>query len=39
MLGDQLLNQAVAAKARTDLDWHPSHPALVEEFRHGSYGT
>jgi nucleoside-diphosphate-sugar epimerase len=35
-----LLDQStVAAKARTELDWHPTHPALVEEFRHGSYRT
>jgi len=26
-----------AAKARAELDWSPSHPGLVEEFRHGSY--
>jgi len=33
-----LLDQGTtAAKARTELDWHPSHPGLVEEFRHGSY--
>jgi nucleoside-diphosphate-sugar epimerase len=33
-----LLDQgATAAKARTDLDWRPSHPGLAEEFRHGSY--
>ena len=33
-----LLDQgATAAKARTELDWRPSHPGLVEEFRHGSY--
>ena len=35
-----LLDQGtVAAKARTELDWQPTHPALVEEFRHGSYRT
>ena len=35
-----LLDQGmVAAKARTDLNWSPSHPALVDEFRHGSYRT
>jgi nucleoside-diphosphate-sugar epimerase len=28
-----------AAKARAELDWRPSHPRLVEEFRHGSYHT
>jgi nucleoside-diphosphate-sugar epimerase len=33
-----LLDQgATAAKARTELDWSPSHPGLIEEFRHGSY--
>ena len=33
-----LLDQGtVAAKARTELDWSPSHPGLIEEFRHGSY--
>jgi nucleoside-diphosphate-sugar epimerase len=33
-----LLDQAtVAAKARSELGWHPSHPTLVDEFRHGSY--
>ena len=33
-----LLDQSTtAAKARTELDWYPSHPELVEEFRHGSY--
>jgi nucleoside-diphosphate-sugar epimerase len=33
-----LLDQATTAvKARTGLDWSPSHPGLVEEFRHGSY--
>src|ERR1022692_2567284 len=26
-----------AAKARAELGWNPSHPALVDEFRHGSY--
>jgi nucleoside-diphosphate-sugar epimerase len=26
-----------AAKARAELDWRPSHPGLVEEFRNGSY--
>jgi nucleoside-diphosphate-sugar epimerase len=35
-----LLDQGtVAAKARTQLDWQPSHPGLVEEFRRGSYAT
>ena len=33
-----LLDQSTtAAKARTELDWRPSHPGLGEEFRHGSY--
>jgi nucleoside-diphosphate-sugar epimerase len=33
-----LLDQGtVAAKARAELGWSPSHPGLVEEFRHGSY--
>ena len=33
-----LLDQrSVASKADADLDWHPSHPALVDEFRRGSY--
>jgi nucleoside-diphosphate-sugar epimerase len=33
-----LLDQATAAvKARAELGWQPSHPGLVEEFRHGSY--
>jgi nucleoside-diphosphate-sugar epimerase len=33
-----LLDQATeAAKARAELGWYPSHPSLVEEFRHGSY--
>jgi nucleoside-diphosphate-sugar epimerase len=33
-----LLDQGTnAAKARAELDWTPSHPGLVEEFRHGSY--
>jgi nucleoside-diphosphate-sugar epimerase len=33
-----LLDQgADAAKARAELGWHPSHPALADEFRHGSY--
>jgi nucleoside-diphosphate-sugar epimerase len=35
-----LLNQGtVAAKARAGLNWAPSHPGLVEEFRQGSYRT
>lgn len=33
-----LLDQGTAAaKARAELDWHPSRPGLVDEFRHGSY--
>jgi nucleoside-diphosphate-sugar epimerase len=33
-----LLDQrADAAKARAELDWRPSHPGLVDEFRNGSY--
>jgi nucleoside-diphosphate-sugar epimerase len=33
-----LLDQGtVAAKARAELGWAPSHPGLPEEFRHGSY--
>jgi nucleoside-diphosphate-sugar epimerase len=33
-----LLDQSAdAAKARAELGWHPSHPALADEFRHGSY--
>ena len=33
-----LLDQGTgAAKARTELDWQPTHPSLVEEFRAGSY--
>jgi nucleoside-diphosphate-sugar epimerase len=33
-----LLDQVIdAAKARADLDWSPSHPGLVDEFREGSY--
>ena len=33
-----LLDQGtVAARARAELGWHPSHPSLVDEFRHGSY--
>jgi nucleoside-diphosphate-sugar epimerase len=33
-----LLDQATnATKARTELEWSPSHPSLVEEFRRGSY--
>jgi nucleoside-diphosphate-sugar epimerase len=33
-----LLDQGTdAAKARAELSWSPSHPSLVDEFRHGSY--
>ena len=33
-----LLDQAAdAAKARVELDWHPSRPGLVDEMRTGSY--
>jgi nucleoside-diphosphate-sugar epimerase len=33
-----LLDQGTdAARARAELGWRPSHPGLVEEFRHGSY--
>jgi nucleoside-diphosphate-sugar epimerase len=33
-----LLDQGTdAARAQAELDWHPSRPGLVEEFRHGSY--
>ena len=33
-----LLDQATAAaRARAELDWQPTHPGLVDEFRHGSY--
>ncbi|MFZ0169004.1 MAG: NAD-dependent epimerase/dehydratase family protein [Candidatus Dormiibacterota bacterium] len=33
-----LLDQGTnAAKARTELDWQPSHPSLTDEFRQGSY--
>ena len=32
-----LLDQGTtAARARTELDWSPSHPNLADEFRHGS---
>jgi nucleoside-diphosphate-sugar epimerase len=35
-----LLDQGtVAPKARAELDWRPTHPSLVEEFRNGSYRT
>jgi nucleoside-diphosphate-sugar epimerase len=33
-----LLDQGTAAaRARAELGWRPSHPGLVEDFRHGSY--
>src|SRR5207302_6737044 len=33
-----LLDQGTdATKARAELDWTPTHPGLVDEFRHGSY--
>jgi len=33
-----LLDQGTdATKARDELGWHPSHPSLTDEFRHGSY--
>ena len=33
-----LLDQGTkAARARSELGWAPSHPSLVDEFRHGSY--
>src|SRR4029077_12483134 len=33
-----LMDQGTAAaKARAELDWSPSHPGLVDEFRNGSY--
>jgi nucleoside-diphosphate-sugar epimerase len=33
-----LLDQGTdAAKAKADLDWSPSHPGLVDDFRNGSY--
>jgi nucleoside-diphosphate-sugar epimerase len=33
-----LLDQrSKAIRAQSELDWAPSHPSLVEEFRHGSY--
>ena len=33
-----LLDQGTdAAKARAELGWSPSHPSLLDEFRHGSY--
>jgi nucleoside-diphosphate-sugar epimerase len=33
-----LLDQGTdAARARAELGWQPSHPALADDFRHGSY--
>jgi hypothetical protein len=33
-----LLDQGTTAdRVRTTLGWQPSHPSLVDEFRHGSY--
>jgi nucleoside-diphosphate-sugar epimerase len=33
-----LLDQGTdAARARAELDWHPTHPSLTDEFRPGSY--
>src|SRR6476619_3320530 len=33
-----LMDQGTATtKARADLDWSPTHPGLVDEFRNGSY--
>jgi nucleoside-diphosphate-sugar epimerase len=33
-----LLDQGTdAARAKADLDWSPSHPGLVDDFRSGSY--
>jgi nucleoside-diphosphate-sugar epimerase len=35
-----LLDQGMdAAKARAELNWRPSHPGLVDDFRNGSYRT
>jgi nucleoside-diphosphate-sugar epimerase len=35
-----LLDQStVATRARSELGWSPAHPALVDEFRQGSYRT
>jgi nucleoside-diphosphate-sugar epimerase len=38
-LADALLldQSTVAARARAELNWAPSHPGLAEEFRRGSY--
>jgi nucleoside-diphosphate-sugar epimerase len=33
-----LLDQGTeAARAHAELGWHPTHPSLADEFRHGSY--
>jgi hypothetical protein len=33
-----LLDQSAdAARARAELDWHPSHAGLIDELRNGSY--
>jgi uncharacterized protein YbjT (DUF2867 family) len=38
LAGVLLLDQGTdAAKAREEFGWYPSHPALVDDFRHGSY--
>ena len=35
-----LLDQGTdAARAWAELGWHPTHPSLADEFRHGSYRT
>ena len=35
-----LLDQGTAAtRARSELGWLPSRPGLVDDFRHGSYGS
>ena len=35
-----VLDQGIdAAKARAELDWPPTHPGLVDEFRNGSYSN
>ena len=36
--GTALLDQGTdVARAKADLDWSPSHPGLVDEYRNGSY--
>jgi hypothetical protein len=33
-----LLDQGTyGAAARDQLEWYPTHPGLIDEFRHGSY--